>query len=116
MIDRDQLPIPDYDHLPLEGLKHRIRMLTADQLRALLEYEREHAHRLPVIQVFQERLRALESGEARPSDGSPWDVQAEHPPPPSGGSPANPAQTQVNNQPLRHGVYTATPNRDIRGR
>jgi hypothetical protein len=116
MVDRAQLPIPDYDHLPLESLAHRIRMLPADDLRELLDYERAHANRLPVVQVFLKRLEALEAGEATPSDGDPQEVQVEHPPPPAGESPGNPAQTQVNNQPLRHGVYQQTPNRDIRGR
>jgi hypothetical protein len=116
MAHRAQLPIPDYDHLPLESLAHRIRMLPADELRRLLDYERAHADRLPVVQVLMKRLEALEAGEATPSDGDPREVQVEHPPPPSGGSPGNPAQAQVNNQPLRHGVYQQTPNRDIRGR
>jgi hypothetical protein len=68
------------------------------------------------VQVFLKRLKALEAGKASPSDGDPREVQVEHAPPPRGDSPGNPAKVQVNNPPLRHGVYRQTPNRDIRGR
>jgi hypothetical protein len=114
--DHTELPIPDYDHLPQGSLAHRIRSLPADDLRRLLNYEQEHGNRLPLVRLLQQRIHALESGQATPSPGDPRAEQPEHAPPPDGGSPGNPAVSQVNNQPLRHGVAGQTPNRDIRGR
>ncbi len=107
--ERDALPIPDYDQLPLGSLESRIRTLDRAGLEALIGYEGEHGDRLPVMQVLQRRLEELESG-AEPSGGDPGagsmpetepatppsDVspQTEGPPvnPPSHGVPTNPAQ------------------------
>lgn len=116
MTNRTGLPIPDYDHLPQGGLAHRIRSLPADELRRLLDYEQEHGNRLPVVQLLEQRLHALESGEAAPSPGDPRAEQPEHAPAPESGPPGNPAAAPANNQPLRHGVAGQTPNRDIRAR
>ncbi len=106
---REQLPLPDYDHLPLGSLAHRIRTLDADGLTMLLEYERSHGDRLPVTELMNARLAELHSG-AEPSGGSPLGATPEKtsgPPvpretnqttaaptinPPSQGDPTNPAQ------------------------
>lgn len=106
---RDELPLPDYDHLPLGSLGQRIRTLDADGLSQLLAYEREHGNRLPVTQVMEVRLAELEGG-AEPSGGSPLAEAPEKAPgpgaprrvdqttaapainPPSHGVPTNPAQ------------------------
>lgn len=65
---RDELPIPDYDHLPVTGLGHRIRSLTEAELDLLIAYERAHGARLPIMNVLEQRRRALEQG-AEPSEG-----------------------------------------------
>jgi hypothetical protein len=114
--NRAELPIPDYDHLPEGALAHRIRSLPAESLRRLLDYEQAHGNRLPVVQLLEQRMHALQSGQAMPSPGDPGARQPEHAPPPDGGSPGNPAMSPVNNQPLRHGVAAQTPNRNIRAR
>jgi len=106
---RDELPLPDYDHLPLGSLTHRIRSLDATGLSQVLDYERAHGDRLPVVQVLQARLQELQSG-AEPSAGSPTglvpeaaggpsaprqiDQTTEAPTinPPSHGDPTNPGQ------------------------
>jgi hypothetical protein len=116
MADREALPIPDYDHLPEGSLAHRIRALDADGLRLILDHERAHGDRLPVVALLEERLQAVESDEATPSGGDPAGAQPEQAPPPAGGSAGNAAKAQVNNQPLREGQAAQTPNRDIRGR
>lgn len=103
------LPLPDYDQLPIGSLQNRIRSLTADELREVLEYERTHAARLQVSTILQARLDELEDG-AQPSGGSPdaphpevapharggsrVSPQTAGPPinPPSQGVPSNPAQ------------------------
>jgi hypothetical protein len=66
----DELPLPDYDHLPVGSLEGRIRSLDADGLTALLSYERAHGDRLPVTMLLERRLEAVRSG-AELSGGSP---------------------------------------------
>jgi hypothetical protein len=109
MTAHDELPLPDYDHLPLGGLTSRIRSLDAAGVRTVLEYERAHGDRLPVVTVLENRLAELDEG-AEPSGGDPSAVAPEAPPaaaagskvseatsgpaqnPPSHGDPTNPAQ------------------------
>jgi hypothetical protein len=104
---RDDLPLPDYDHVPLGSLATRIRALDTDGLSSLLAYEREHGNRLPVLQVLENRLQALQGG-AEPVGTIPADMpevsqgragsmvtpDTSGPPinPPSQGDPTNPAQ------------------------
>ncbi len=108
-IARNDLPIPDYDHLPVGDLGHRIRSLTADELGTLLAYEQAHGDRLPVVQVLRTRLEEVRGG-AELSGGDPAGIapsladtaqggstvspQTQGPPinPPSHGDPTNPAQ------------------------
>ena len=106
---RDQLPLPDYDHIPQGTLPTRITGLDEQQLEQLLAYEREHGDRLPVVQVLQQRLEALRSG-AEPSgaaapdtpevteasSGSPVSPQTSGPTPvaPFHGNPAHQSQPE----------------------
>jgi hypothetical protein len=113
---RNDLPIPDYDHLPVGSLAHRIRALDDAGLQRVLDYERSHADRVAVVELLTRRLDDVRSGAAEPSSGDPAGAQPEHAPPADAGSPGNEAATPVNNQPLRHGVSEQTPNRDIRAR
>jgi hypothetical protein len=85
MTEHDQLPLPDYDHLPLEGLTSRIRTLDAAGLETLLEYERAHGNRLPVVTVMENRLSSLRDG-AQPSGGDPAASAVDDPVPAAGGS------------------------------
>ena len=105
----DQLPLPEYDHLPLGSLESRVRGLDADQVEQLLAYERAHADRLPVVRMLELRLGALRGG-AQPTTGSPLadTPEVQHAPqagsavspetqgppvnPPAHGDPTNPAQ------------------------
>jgi hypothetical protein len=109
MTEHDQLPLPDYDHLPVEGLSSRIRMLDAQELQTVLDYERAHADRIQVVTIMESRLSALRDG-AQPSGGDPATPAADDPVhaaggskvseattgpamnPPSQGDPTNPAQ------------------------
>ena len=109
MTEHDALPLPDYDHLPLAGLTSRIRTLDVAGVQTLLDYERAHGDRAPVVTVLENRLGALREG-ASPSGGDPTAPAAEAPPaavggskvseattgpkmnPPSQGDPTNPAQ------------------------
>jgi hypothetical protein len=93
MTERDQLPLPDYDHLAIGGLASRIRTLDAAGVQTLLDYEKAHGNRLQVVQIMRNRLSSLQSG-AQPSDGDPAaDVTAEAPEPAAGGSKVSEATT-----------------------
>lgn len=103
----DELPLPDYDHIPLGTLPSRISGLDESSLGQLLDYERAHGNRLPVVQIFENRLEALRNG-AEPTgpevpsmpektegrQGSPVTpaTSGPHVNPPSHGDPTNPSQ------------------------
>jgi hypothetical protein len=99
------LPLPDYDHLPLGGLTHRIRSLDRAALTQLVQYEEAHAARLPVLEVMRARLTELEQG-AQPSGGSPTAPAAEAPPAAATGSPVSPATSGPPVNPPSHGDPT----------
>lgn len=67
----EALPLPDYDHLPVGSLEHRIRTLDEAGVRDVLAYEEAHAHRLPVLELLRHRLGQLEHG-AQPSGAPRW--------------------------------------------
>ena len=103
----EDLPLPDYDHLPLGTLPTRINGLDEEAVSQLLEYERAHGDRLPIVQVLEHSLDALRNGavpsgpenpdtpeKTSSSSGSPVSPETSGPPvnPPSQGVPTNPAQ------------------------
>ena len=85
MTERDDLPLPDYDHLQVGSLTSRIRTLGADDLQTLLTYERSHANRVQVVVAMENRMTSLKAG-AQPSGGDPDAPTPEAAPAPSGGS------------------------------
>jgi hypothetical protein len=107
MPERD-LPIDDYDHLPVGSLISRIRTLDSTGLQTLLDYEKGHANRIQVVSAMRSRLTSLENGAqpsggdpnaatpeaAPPADSGPRVTGTDAPPvnPPSHGDPTNPAQ------------------------
>jgi hypothetical protein len=99
----DDVPLPDYDHLPLGTLQHRIRTLTLDELTTVMAYEEAHGHRLPVLETMRARLKELQDG-AEPSGGSPQAATPEHAPPPAGGSSVTPETSGPPMNPPSHGA------------
>lgn len=106
-IQHSDLPLPDYDHLPTGTLASRISGLNESELGQVLAYERAHGNRLPVVQILEHRLTALQEGTepsgptvpstpemAQSQQGSPVSPATSGPPvnPPSQGDPTNPAQ------------------------
>jgi hypothetical protein len=85
----DELPLPDFDHLPLGDVASRIRSLDLAQVNSLIQFELAHAARVPVLQVLGSRREELEAG-AVPSGGDPASFDPQRPPPPAGGSPVTP--------------------------
>ena len=106
-LKHNELPLPDFDHIPLGTLQSRISGLDENGISQLLTFEREHGNRLPVVQVLENRLQALRDG-AEPSASVPTSMPevsqgqagskvspaTSGPPinPPSHGDPTNPAQ------------------------
>ena len=70
MAHSDELPLTDYDQLPLTELRHRIRSLDERQLRGLFDHEEAHGNRIPVLELLHARIRELTHG-AEPSPGDP---------------------------------------------
>ncbi|NUP57888.1 MAG: hypothetical protein HOQ06_00220 [Pseudarthrobacter sp.] len=100
------LPLPDYDHLPVGTLPSRISGLSEGDVAQLVSYEKTHGNRLPVLQVLEARLGELQGGaspsgpqvpptpEATSGADTPQPTAVPGPPvnPPSQGVPTNPAQ------------------------
>lgn len=55
----DELPLPDFDHLTLGSLRGRLRRLSLADLVQLRDYERAHAHRLPIVTMLDNRIAKL---------------------------------------------------------
>ena len=102
---RDDLPLPDYDHLPVGSLTSRIRTLDAAGLQILLTYEKAHANRIQVLSAMNHRLADLQAG-SQPSGGDPAAAQPEQAPAPSAGSPVSEATTGPPVNPPSQGVPT----------
>lgn len=108
MASSDELPIPDYDQLSLNDVRHRIRSLDEGQLRAVFEHEEAHGNRIPVLELLHARLRELTHG-AEPSGGNPANAPGVSSTP--GGSPVQESTAAEPGTPLRHGVASQTPSR-----
>ncbi|KSU78649.1 hypothetical protein GA0061083_0471 [Pseudarthrobacter enclensis] len=100
------LPLPDYDHLPIGTLPTRINGLEEADVAQLAAYEKAHGNRLPVLQILEKRLQDLRGGavpsgpkspdtpETASAPAAPQPASTPGPPvnPPSQGVPTNPAQ------------------------
>lgn len=113
MADRTELPLPDYDHLSEGSIENRIRSLSAEQVRVLEAYEREHADRPAVLQLLRARLDQLAAG-AEPTSGDPTGTRTEQSVGPAKGSPVNPEGAGEPREELRHGLAGHSPNRNPR--
>jgi hypothetical protein len=102
----DQLPLPDYDHLPVGSLQSRIRSLDASAVAAVLAYERAHADRPAVVMLLERRLGDLESGRAEPTGGDPTAETPEIQHAPQAGSPVSPETQGPPMNPPSHGDPT----------
>jgi hypothetical protein len=105
MTERDDLPLPDYDHLPVGSLVSRVRTLDAGDLQTVLSYEKAHANRVQVIQALTHRLNDVKAG-AQPSGGAPDAAHPEAAPAPEGGSAVSEATSGPPVNPPSHGDPT----------
>lgn len=62
VLTHDQLPLEDYDHLTLGSLRARLPRLDPVALVQLRDYERAHAHRLPVLTMLENRIAKVSQG------------------------------------------------------
>ncbi|HEX2284482.1 MAG TPA: hypothetical protein VHI10_06580 [Mycobacterium sp.] len=104
----EELPLPDYDQLSLNELRHRIRSLEEPQLRTLFDHEEAHGNRIPVLELLHARLKEVHGG-AEPSPGDPANTPRVTGTP--GGSPVTESTAAEPGTPLRHGVASQTPSR-----
>ena len=58
-LSHDELPLSDYDHLTLPSLRARLARLDLASLVQLLDYEKAHANRLPVVTMLENRIAKL---------------------------------------------------------
>jgi hypothetical protein len=58
----EALPVQNYDDLTIASLRARLRNLRADQLVQLVDYEKSHANREDVVQMFERRIAKLAEG------------------------------------------------------
>jgi hypothetical protein len=100
------LPLPDYDQLPLGSIESRVRSLDQAGVEQVLEYERQHADRTQVVMLLEHRLKALRSGDVEPSGGDPSAPAPEVVPGAPGGSSASPQTRGPAQNPPSHGVPT----------
>lgn len=70
LLDHDQLPLPDYDHLTLGSLRGRMRSLDLPQLLQIRDYEKAHADRLPIVTMLDNRIAKLANDPTAPLSGS----------------------------------------------
>lgn len=108
MASSDELPLTDYDQLPITELRHRIRSLTDEQLQQLFDHETQHGNRIPVLEILHARLKEVHHG-AEPSAGDP--SKAPGATMTSHGSSVQESTAAEPGTPLRHGVASQTPSR-----
>jgi hypothetical protein len=108
MAHSEELPLTDYDQLPLTELRHRIRSLEEPQVRTLFDHEEAHGNRIPVLELLHARLKELHGG-AEPSSGDPTKAPGVTGTP--GGSQVQESTAAEPGTPLRHGVASQTPSR-----
>ncbi len=101
-----ELPLPDYDNLPVGSIESRIRTLGERDVRRLYDYEKDHADRVQVVQILERRLVALNTGEAEPTGGDPTGTAPETHQEARGGSKASPANQGPVQNPPSQGVPT----------
>lgn len=89
VLDHDELPLPDYDHLTLGALRGRMRSLDLPQLVALRDYEKAKANRLPVVTMLDNRIAKLATDPTAPLSGGDASATVK-PAAPQGGSKVSP--------------------------
>jgi len=62
----DALPISDWDHASMPSLRARVARLTLDELLQLRAYETEHAARLAVLTMLDNRIAKIAPTDGRP--------------------------------------------------
>ncbi|MGH8882168.1 MAG: hypothetical protein ACRD0P_33275 [Stackebrandtia sp.] len=107
-MSKDELPLPDYDELPLGSVQTQIRALNQDALERLLGHERDHGDREPYLRILESRLRQLKAGE-EPSGGDPA-ASSSRPSDTAKGSVVTPATAAQPSPAMRHSA--AEQNRD----
>jgi hypothetical protein len=77
---KDELSIPNFDHLTLAQVRGRLRRLSVDELVLLRNYERAHADRLPIVTMLDNRISKVadDSTPGGSSEVAPGASRAPH--------------------------------------
>jgi hypothetical protein len=108
VLEHDDLPLPDFDHMTVGQLRGRLRTLDLVSLVQLRDYEEAHANRIQIVAMLNNRIAKVQASDT--DSGSPQTTSSgtagstetgsrvtpatAGPPinPPSHGDPTNPAQ------------------------
>ena len=74
VLDHDDLPLPDFDHMTLGQLRGRLRSLDLVSLVQLRDYEEAHANRLQIVAMLNNRIAKVQA--AGEDTGSPQTTSA----------------------------------------
>lgn len=91
VVDHDELPLADYDHMTLGSLRGRMRSLDLPQLVVVRDYEKAHADRLPIVTMLDNRIAKLASDPTAPLSGGGATADASDRRAPKGGPKVRPA-------------------------
>lgn len=108
-LSHDELPLADYDHMTLGGLRGRLRVLDLTSLQQLLDYERAHADRLSITTMLSNRIAKVQAQGAPAGPSQRVGVPASAPDAPRSsqtGSRVEPATTGPKQNPPSAGVPT----------
>lgn len=61
-LSQQDLPVPDYDHVPVEALPQHVSGLEAADMVQLITYEKANGNRPPVLLVLEKRFNDLQGG------------------------------------------------------
>jgi hypothetical protein len=68
-LQASDLPLANFDHMTLGSLRGRLRTLSVDDLVVLRAYEEEHARRLQVLTMLENRIARVRAQEQQASRG-----------------------------------------------
>jgi hypothetical protein len=77
VLDHDELPLPDFDHMTVGQLRGRLRTLDLLSLVQLREYEEAHANRIQIVAMLNNRIAKVQATATEDTDsGSPQTTSA----------------------------------------
>ena len=104
VLDHDELPLPDFDHMTVGQLRGRLRTLDLVSLVQLRDYEEAHANRLQIVAMLNNRIAKVQATGT--DTGSPQTTSAGASDTTAPGSGVTPATAGPPVDPPAHGGLT----------